>query len=90
MAPNPRIRPDDDRPSAAAGRGAPAAAPPGPRPITWAQAGIEPSIGEMLNDPIVVALMRRDRITAEQIEATIRDVTRRRRMAHIGGCEFPS
>lgn len=41
------------------------------------EAGAQPSIREMLEDPIVVALMRRDGVTAEQVESVICDVMRR-------------
>lgn len=53
-------------------------------PGSWEHAGIEPAIDEMLHDPIVVTLMRRDRITREQIEALIREVTQRRRATALG------
>lgn len=60
-------------------RGGGAAAVPG----SWAHAGIEPAIDEMLNDPIVLVLMRRDRITREQIETLIGEATQRRRAAAL-------
>jgi|GEM_PF-5546151 hypothetical protein len=50
----------------------------------WAQAGIEPTIGEMLDDPVIMAVMRRDGVTAGDIAAVIRDVMRRRIAARSG------
>ncbi len=37
----------------------------------WRQAGIEPAIEDMLADPIVHAIMRRDRIGEHDVRAAI-------------------
>jgi len=37
----------------------------------WAQAGIEPSIEELLNDPIATLLRRRDRLSLEEVRHAV-------------------
>lgn len=70
-----------DRPGAAKGRPYHAAAgPPGGRTGTgpdWSRPGIEPSLEDVLEDPIVHLVMRRDRLTPGDVLKAIEDVRRR-------------
>lgn len=38
----------------------------------WATAGVEPSLAEILSDPILHQVMRRDRLSPEAVRAAIR------------------
>ena len=44
----------------------------------WTQGGIEPLIDELLSDPIVVAVMRRDGLRPEDVRAALHECRRRR------------
>jgi hypothetical protein len=37
----------------------------------WGRPGVEPQVEEIVDDPIVQLVMRRDRLTAAQIMATV-------------------
>jgi hypothetical protein len=37
----------------------------------WAWAGVEPTVSELLSDPIAVLLMRADRLTATDVERSL-------------------
>jgi hypothetical protein len=37
----------------------------------WSRAGEEPALAEVLSDPIVLALMQRDRVTQAELRAVI-------------------
>jgi hypothetical protein len=41
-------------------------------PATWAGAGIEPSLEEILSDPIVAMIMESDSVTADEVRAMMR------------------
>ncbi|HLI12163.1 MAG TPA: hypothetical protein VKY65_11245 [Alphaproteobacteria bacterium] len=45
----------------------------------WTAGGIEPPVREMLADPIVRAVMKRDKLRREDIEAILREARRLRR-----------
>jgi hypothetical protein len=47
-------------------------------PARWARAGIEPSLDEILSDPIVGVVMARDAVTADEVRAAMRAATRHR------------
>lgn len=47
----------------------------------WATAGVEPTLAEILSDPILHQVMRRDRLNPDMVRAAIRagqDALRRR------------
>lgn len=56
----------------------------------WARAGVEPSLEEMLADPVVGIVMERDAVTAEDVRAVIRavDLGRIRRNRAAGVLAF--
>lgn len=59
---------------------------------TWARGGIEPSIDELLSDPIAIAVMQCDGLRSDDVRTTI-DECRRRREAgllwpHFGNLVF--
>jgi hypothetical protein len=39
--------------------------------IDWGRPGVEPQVEEIVHDPIVQLVMRRDRLTVAQIMATV-------------------
>jgi hypothetical protein len=41
-------------------------------PATWAGAGIEPSLEEILSDPIIGMVMQSDAVTADEVRAVMR------------------
>jgi hypothetical protein len=43
----------------------------------WDQVGVEPSLSEILDDPIVQTIMRYDRIGPDDVRAAMRDACRR-------------
>ena len=47
----------------------------------WATAGSEPTLEEVMSDPLVALVMRRDRLTGENVWAAIRIARRRLREA---------
>ncbi|GEM_PF-4167384 len=47
----------------------------------WGTAGIEPPLCDVLDDPLVHAVMRRDRITAAELKRVIASAQRRLRPA---------
>ena len=47
----------------------------------WATAGCEPTLEEVMSDPLVALVMRRDRLTRENVWAAIRVARRRLRNA---------
>ena len=47
----------------------------------WSKAGIEPSLTEVMNDPIVHLVMRRDSLTSDEVWSVINAA--RRRLKHI-------
>lgn len=65
---------DEERPYAAGARGG-SRGRTGTKP-DWSRAGIEPRLDEILNDPIVHLLMRRDRLTPSDVWGAIEDVRR--------------
>jgi hypothetical protein len=42
-------------------------------PRKWIERGVEPSLRELMDDPLTWAVMRRDGLTAEQVWVTLRD-----------------
>jgi hypothetical protein len=56
----------------------PAAAAPAPWHQAWREAGKEPSLREVLADPLVHLVMRRDGVTLAQLEAVIARAKERR------------
>lgn len=58
---------------------------PGP---DWSSAGIEPRVQEILEDPIVRLVMRRDRLAAADVRAVI-DEARRRLHARLHSWRDP-
>lgn len=46
----------------------------------WGKAGVEPSLGELLADPSIRAVMRCDGVTAASLEAIIDEAKRRMQM----------
>jgi hypothetical protein len=46
----------------------------------WGTVGIEPTVSEMLADPLVQALMRRDGVSRTALESLIADAQRRLRL----------
>lgn len=67
---------------ARAARESQAAAPQCPSPAArpprrdWSQPGIEPTIDELMNDPVTHVIMRYDRVTAEQVKAVAEQARR--------------
>lgn len=49
-------------------------------PRKWKERGVEPSLRELMDDPLTWAVMRRDGLTAEQVWITIRDAQQKLRM----------
>ncbi len=49
--------------------------------IEWIQTGAEPALWELMSDPIVLLLMRRDGVTPADLQMGI-DALRRRRWPH--------
>jgi len=43
----------------------------------WVRAGVEPSTTALLADPIALLLMRADRLSAEEVEAVLREARQR-------------
>jgi hypothetical protein len=43
----------------------------------WGRAGVEPSTTALLADPIAILLMRADRLSAEEVEAILREARQR-------------
>ena len=41
-------------------------------PATWAGAGVEPSLEEILADPIIGMVMQRDAVTADEVRSVMR------------------
>jgi hypothetical protein len=50
-------------------------------PSPWSRAGAEPALDEVLADPIVLLVMDRDRLTAEDVRAVADRVGQRGRYA---------
>lgn len=50
----------------------------------YREAGIEPSLAEALSDPLVLAVMRRDRVTVDEVWSVIRGVRDRLSAADAG------
>jgi hypothetical protein len=42
----------------------------------WSQPGVEPTIDELMNDPVTHVIMRYDRISAEQVKAVAEQARR--------------
>jgi hypothetical protein len=59
-------------------------------PCAWASAGIEPSLDEMLADPVVVVVMDSDAVTEDDVRALFRavDLDRIRRHRAAGVSTF--
>ena len=78
---------------ARAARESQAAAPQYPGPAAcpprrdWSQPGVEPTIDELMNDPVTHVIMRYDRITAEQVKAAV-DQARRVITARKGSLPY--
>lgn len=51
----------------------------------WIERGSEPSLRELMDDPLTQAVMRRDGLTAEEIWMAIRDA--QRKLAASGSSE---
>lgn len=51
----------------------------------WSEAGIEPSVGELLSDPVVGLLMVTDALTPEDMQRVIDDARQQLLAAH---CEM--
>ncbi len=49
----------------------------------WRFGGVEPKVEDLLTDPIVELILRRDRITLEDVWTVIRSVRRERRLRMI-------
>ncbi len=47
----------------------------------WSKAGIEPTLAEVMNDPIVHLVMRRDSLTSDEVWSVVNAA--RRRLKHI-------
>jgi hypothetical protein len=43
----------------------------------WSQRGAEPSLRELMEDPITHAVMRRDGLSADEVWATVREAKRK-------------
>ena len=56
----------------------------------WGRPGIEPPLSEVLEDPIVQAVMRRDRVSRAALQAVIAYVSPWVRQAPRSGSSFPS
>ena len=56
----------------------------------WMRAGSEPALDEILGDPIVVALMRRDGITERHVREVVRRACRHRSPARHGHGALPA
>ena len=52
--------------------------------LAWSEAGPEPYIDDLLADPIVHLVMRRDRLTAEDVWAAVRVARDRLRATGTG------
>ena len=55
----------------------------------WSQAGIEPSIGEAMDDPLVRLVMRRDSLTPDQVWSVV-NAARRRLKRDRAGADQPA
>ena len=44
-------------------------------PDDWQESGVEPSLAEVMTDPIIHAVLRRDRLTVEQVLDALADVS---------------
>jgi len=56
--------------------------------VSWTTAGVEPTLDEMLADPIVQLVMRRDRIAAGDVRRAVRGAaprSTREPAAHAAG-----
>ncbi|WP_119460689.1 hypothetical protein [Rhodospirillaceae bacterium SYSU D60014] len=58
----------------------------------WARAGTEPTLAELLSDPITHQLLKRDRLSPEMVWSAIRvaqDAMRRRTLRVVGPAGEP-
>lgn len=53
-------------------------------PRKWIERGAEPSLRELMDDPLTEAVMRRDGLTAEQVWIAIREAQRKLAGQHAG------
>ena len=56
----------------------------------WMRGGSEPGLDEILGDPIVVALMRRDGVTERHVREVVMRARGRRSPARFGHGALPS
>lgn len=48
-----------------------------PQPDRWRCAGVEPALGDLLNDPLTALVMRRDGIGRDDVMAAVAEARRR-------------
>jgi hypothetical protein len=56
----------------------------------WGRPGVEPQVEEIVHDPIVQLIMRRDRLTVAQIMATVTRARARLRSDHPKAVASPT